>query len=162
MVEYGGSVMAGDIDWMIVKGWGQKQIGAAGFIDNKISVFTAFYEDADANKDGHVGKIEWATSLLMPVSNNGGNLVQVAMQARADFDILARDQDVDTMAKNMYYNFAKGLGKQGVYAAFFSVGVGQIAEGIAGRLANQIVVQFAIRKGMEYAVKQAYLRSVGM
>jgi hypothetical protein len=90
--------MSSSIDWVIVRGWGNKEIGAVGFIENKVGVVVAFYEDADGNKDGHVGKVEWAAFNLNPVSTKGANVVQVAMQARVDFDILERDPDFDSAA----------------------------------------------------------------
>lgn len=147
--------MANTIDWIIVDRFG-KQIGAVGFIGNQASVVVAFYDDYDADKSGKVSWGEWSIGKLSPLSLKGNAVVEVAMQARYDENIMMRDPSFQTLSANLFVNFAKGLIADGIYAAYFSQAVSAIATPIAGRMASNMVAQFAIRKGMESAVKAAY------
>ena len=144
------------IDWMIVTGWRNKELGAVGFQGDTAAVIVAFYEDADGNQDGKVGWGEWTASKLSPLGLKNYAVTQVAMQARADPDIVMRDPELDQMAKQMFVKFAAGLVSDGIYAVYFSRGVSAIAKPIAGRLTTSFVKQFVLRKGMEKAVKSAY------
>lgn len=147
--------MADTIDWVVVERFG-KQIGAVGFVGDQASVVVAFYDDYDADKSGKVSWGEWTVGKLSPLSLKGNAVVEVAMQARYDMNIMTRDPSFQTMSANLYLNFAKGLIADGIYAAYFSRGVSAVATPIAGRLAQNMVVQFAIRKGMESTVKKVY------
>ncbi len=146
--------MADNIEWIVINRFG-KQIGAIGFIGNTAAVVAAFYDDFDANKDGKVGWGERiAGKLFLPLQ--GSSITEVAMQALGDPDIIERDPSFKNVAMNFFLNFAKGLILDGIYKVYFSGGVTGIVKPIAGRLASNIVAQFAIRKGMEGAVKKAY------
>lgn len=151
--------MANKIDWVIIEKFG-KQIGAVGFIDNKASVVVAFYDDYDADQNGDVGFGEWAIGKMSPLNLKGMAVVEVAMQARVERAVIFRDPSFQTMAANLFVNFAKGLIADGIYAAYFSHVLSAIATPIAGRIAQNIVAQFAIRKGMESAVKKIYESAV--
>ena len=59
--------MADAIEWVVVEKFG-KEIGAIGFIGDKASVVTAFYNDYDGNKDGKVSWAEWTVGKLSPLS----------------------------------------------------------------------------------------------
>jgi len=146
--------MASDITWKVVRSWGNRQIGAVGFIDNKVAVITSFYDDADGDMSGGVSTGEWVASKLWSVE--GSAVTRVAMQARVDPDILLTDQGIDQIAKNMFLNFALGQIQEGIYKVYFSQGVGTIAEAIAGRVVTGYVKQYVIKKGMEALVKKAY------
>ena len=45
------------------------------------------------------------------------------MAARFDMDVLERDPEFHSMAVNMWLNFARGLVKDGMYAAWFGTSV---------------------------------------
>lgn len=150
----------GEIDWHIVTSHGGKEIGALGFIGNKVAVITAFYDDRDGNKDGRVSWGEWAAAKLSPISVKGVAVTEVAMAARYDMEVLRRDSSFHREAAQMFVNFAAGLVADGIYAAYFSRGVAGIAKPIAGRITSNIVKQFVIRKGMEKSVKALYDRAV--
>ena len=149
------------IDWVVVKGLGGREIGAVGFIGNKASIVESFYDDADGNMDGEVSWGEWIASKISPIGIGGMAVTRVAMAGRYQMDILTRDASFNTMAMNLYLNFANRLLADGVYAVYFSRGVGSVAKSIAGRAATGMVKQFVIRKGMQKAVKEAYKAGVG-
>jgi hypothetical protein len=154
--------MANGIDWMAVRsGINDKPIGAIGFIDDQIAVIAAFYADEDANKDGTVSWGEWAAAHVSPLSLKGRAVAEVAMAARYDPDILMRDQSIVQISAGIFVDFAVGLIKDAVYAVYFSQAIGKICGGVAGRLADNLVMQYAIRKGMEGRVKSIYNRAVG-
>ena len=142
------------IDWMLVKDFGGREMGAVGFIGNKASIVTSFFDDADGNMDGKVSTGEWVASKLSPISLDNRAVTNVAMEARYNMDIMLRDASFREMSANMYMNFARGLVAGGIYAVYFTQGVGAIAKPIAGRLASGMVIPFVIKKGMEAAVKK--------
>ncbi|MDB5513161.1 MAG: hypothetical protein JWR08_2644 [Enterovirga sp.] len=78
------------------------------------------------------------------------------MQARYDTDIIMRDPGFNQMAVNIFLSFAGGLVADGFYAAYFSRAIGGLAGGAARGVTSNVVKQFAIRKGMESVVRQAY------
>ena len=152
---YRSTIMVDNIDWVIIDRFG-KNIGAIGFIGDKAAVVAAFYDDYDANKNGSVSAAEWIIGKISPLSVKGMNVVEVAMQARFEEKVFLRDDTFNTMAMNLFTNFARNLVADGIYAAYFSRGVSTVAGPIAGRIASNVVAQFAIRRGMEAAVKAAY------
>ena len=149
------------IDWIVVKGHGDREIGAVGFIGNTASVVASFYEDADGDMDGKVSTTEWVVSKISPIGVGGIGVTRVAMAGRYQMNIMTRDAGFNQMAMNIFSSFATGLVADGVYAVYFSRGVSSVAKGIAGRAATGMVKQFAIKKGMEKAVKEAYKSGVG-
>lgn len=148
-------IMADTIDWVVITKYG-KQIGAVGFIGDTAVVVTAFYQNLDGNQDGKVSIGEWIAGKLSPFNLKGKAIVEVAMQARIEDDVALRDPTFQTMAANLFTHFAKGLISQGIYAVYFGQAISAIAAPIAGRMASNMVAQFAIRKGMETTVKTAY------
>lgn len=144
------------IEWVPVRKFGNDPIGAVGFINNKAVVVVAFYDDRDGNQDGRVSTGEWVASKLSPIRLDGRAVTEVAMQARVDMEILRRDASFATTAAQMYMNFATGLIKDGIYAAYFRRGVTLSGKGIATHLTSSAVKGFAIRKGYETAVKKAF------
>ena len=149
------------IDWVVVGGHGDREIGAVGFIGNTASIVVSFYDDADGNMDGKVSWGEWFASKVSPIGIGGMAVTRVAMAGRYQTNIMMRDSGFNQMAVNLFSNFAKGLVADGLYAVYFSRGVSSVAKGIAGRAATGMVKQFVIKKGMEKAVKEAYKGGVG-
>jgi hypothetical protein len=147
--------MADAIDWVVIEKFGRK-IGAIGFIGDTASVVVAFYDDRDGDKNGKVSFGEWAANLVSPVKIKGAAVVEVAMQARVEPDVILRDPAFQIMAANLFTTFAAGLVKEGIYTAYFSFAVSSLAGSVAGRLASNMVASYAIKKGMEKAVKAAY------
>ena len=147
--------MAERIDWVPVERFG-KPIGAVGFIGDTATVIVAFYDDFDPNKDGKVGWGEWVVGHMSPVSLKGNAVAEVAMQARNDVAISGRDPSFPQMAANVFVSFAASMVKDAIYTVYFSSAVSSVCGSIAGRLASNVVASYAIRKGMEKAVKAAY------
>lgn len=145
-----------EIDWVVIRGLGNREIGAIGFIGNEVAVITSFYEDYDGNQDGKVSWGEWIAAKISPIGIDGKAVTEVAMAARHDLDVLQRDPSFQQEAAKIFLKFASGLVADGLYAVYFSRGVSAIAKPIAGRLTSNIVKQFVIRKGMEKAVKKIY------
>ncbi|TBW36644.1 hypothetical protein EYW49_13695 [Siculibacillus lacustris] len=153
--------MADRIDWVLVRGGAaRKPIGAVGFLDDTAAVIVAFYADLDADKSGTVDWSEWIAGHISPVSLNGAAVVEVAMAARYQTDIATRDTRIVTMAADLFLDFAVGLVKDAAYAVYFSNSVSTLTGALAGRLTSQIVVQFAIKKGLEHEVKRIYDHAV--
>jgi hypothetical protein len=148
--------LANGADWVVITGNTNRPIGAIGFVNGKAAIIAAFYDDADGNQDGTVSWGEYIASKLSPISLHNKAVTEVAMAARYDMDVLERDPSFAQEAAQMFVNFARGLIVDGIYAVYFSRGVGAVAKPIAGRLANDMVRQYVIRKGMEKAVKAAY------
>jgi len=144
------------IEWVTIKKWAPEPIGAIGFIDNDVVAVVAFFDDRDGDKDGDVSLFERAAFMLSPVSMKGGNVVEVAMQARVDMDVVMRDPSFDRMAMQMFVNFAQGLVMDGIYAAYFSRGVSMAGKGVAKMITGNMIKGFVIRKGFESAVKKAF------
>lgn len=149
-----------EIEWIIIEGLGNKQIGAVGILDGKVAVVASFYEDYDGNQDGKVSWGEWIAAKLSPIGIENKAVVEVAMAARYDMRVLEKDESFHQEAARMFLQFAAGLVADGIYAAYFSRGVSAIAKPIAGRLTSNVVKQFVIRKGMEKAVKAVYDESM--
>lgn len=153
--------MAADhFDWVLVTRFG-KTIGAVGFLGNDAVAVTAFYDDADGNKDGKVSIGEWVASKISPIGIRGSAVVEVAMAARTDFDILMRDAGFAQMAMQMWLNFARGLIADGIYTAYFARGVSMAGKGIAMTVTSGTIKQLVIRKGFEKAAKEAFDAGVG-
>jgi hypothetical protein len=150
-----------DMDWIIVRDFRNREIGALGIIGNKVAVICAFYDDRDADKDGAVGWGEAFAATFSPIGVKNMAVTEVAMAARTDADVLMRDPSFANEAVQMWLKFASGLIVDGVYAVYFSRAVSGIATPIAGRLVDGTVKQFVVRKGMEAAVKQAYKKTMG-
>lgn len=153
--------MSGKIEWVAVKKWKPEPIGAVGFIGSDLVAIVAFYDDADGNQDGKVSFGEWVASKAL-FDLEGKNVTEVAMQARVEPDIVLRDQSIDTIAKNMFVNFASGLAVQGVYKVYFSRGVGMVGSAVAKRITTDMVKQIVIRKGFEAAVKKAFMSAASV
>jgi len=49
---------------------------------------------------------------------------------------------------------------EGAYKAWFSVGVSQAAGAVAGAITQNAIKSFVIKKGMEMAVKEAYMEAM--
>lgn len=144
------------IEWIAITKWGPDPIGAIGFIGNDAVAVVAFFDDKDGNKDGKVSFGESVASFLSPISVEGGNIVEVAMQARVEMDVIMRDASFQQVATQMFLKFASGLVMDGVYAAYFSRGVKMTGKGVAKLITNGMVKEFVVRKGFESAVKKAF------
>jgi hypothetical protein len=140
------------IEWIGITKFGSNPIGAVGFIGDNIVTIIAFYDDDDGNKDGKVSAGERIAGWLMPTK--GLAVVEVAMQARVDPDIMLRDGSIQRIAMNLYLSFARGLIADGIYKAYFAPGIQMVGAQVAGLITSSMVKQFVIRKGFEAAVKE--------
>ncbi|MGL4237986.1 hypothetical protein [Tabrizicola sp.] len=148
------------IEWMIVKNsWTKKPIGAVGFVDGKLAIVTAFFEDKDADQDG---KVSLGEKVFSFGNMKGRAVAEVANHAYADRDIMMRDASIYQLRGQLTVQFAAGLLAEGIYKAYFSMGVGKVAGAIAGAIAKDAVKSFVIKKGLEKAVEKAYRESLGV
>ena len=145
------------IEWVAVKKFGPKPIGAVGFIGHDAVTIVAFFDDLDGNRDGKVGWGEWVVSKISPISIEGRNVAEVAMQGRVEPDIILRDDNFPQLAANIFLGFASGLVLQGYYAAYFARPVSLIGGGIAKRITSGMVKELVVRKGFETVVKKAFM-----
>ncbi len=147
------------IDWNVVRhSTTRKPIGALGFIDDKIAVITAFFEDKDWDNDGRVDKKERFLSMF---TMKHRALAEVANQAYADPDILIRDPYIYNLRGQLTVQFASGLILEGIYKVYFSASISRAAGAAAGLITQNAVKSFLIKKGMEKAVETAYKASIG-
>lgn len=147
------------IDWKVVSNsYTNKPIGMVGFIDEKIAVIAAFFEDKDWNQDGKVDLKERALSLF---SLKGKAVAEVANHAYADPEIAMRDPSIYNLRGQLTAQFAAGMVQEGMYKAWMSMHVGRAAGAVAGVLTQSAVKSFVIRKGLEKAVEAAYSSSMG-
>lgn len=155
--------MADRFEWIPVHKDGFKggPIGAIGFIGNDAAVILAFYDDNDGNRDGRVSNLEKVAAMVFPVKLKGGALVEVAMTARGDPDIILRDTGFDLAAKNLYLNFAAGLVIDAVFAVYFKRPVAMAGKGIAARITSSMIKGYVIRKGFEKAAQEAFKAATG-
>lgn len=152
--------MSSNIDWVLIKKWGPEPIGAIGFLGNEAVSIIAFYDDRDGNKDGRVSTGEWIASKLSPISMEGSAVVEVAMQARIEMEVLRRDPGFPNMAANLFLNFARGLVLDGIYAAYFARGVKMAGGGLAKTVTSGMVKEFVVKKGFEKTVREAFDQAV--
>lgn len=148
------------IDWMLVQDSvikKKKIIGAVGFIGDKISVIASFYEDRDLNEDGKVSFGEWVQSKIM-FSMQGRAVAHVAAQAYADPDILMRDPTLYNWRGKLLTKFASGLINEGIYKVYFQDGISSLTGSIAKSLTSSTIKSFFIKKGMEKAIEDLYMR----
>lgn len=150
-----------EIEWYIVRDMRKKPLGALGFVGDTVAVITSFYDDRDANRDGTVSIPERVVGLISPLGTKGQAVMEVAMAARFDMDVLERDPEFYNVALNLWLNFSRNLIIDGAYAAWFSMGVGQASGAIAKSITGNVVKQFIIRKGMESTIKYAVKKSFG-
>ena len=145
--------------WHPVTGFtpnGSAPIGAIGFLGDDAVCVVSFFDDRDGNKDGKVSVGERLASMLSPLSLKNSAVVEVAMNARFDMDVLSRDPSFNQMAMKMYLNFARGLIVDGIYATYFGRGVKIGAGQLAVTLTSDRIKQIVIRKGFEKAVETAF------
>lgn len=147
-----------EIEWVVIEGNIDREIGAVGFVNRKAVVVVAFYDDRDGNYDGKVGAAEWVVTRFWPVDKMKVN--EVAQAARHDPEVLQRDPTFNDQAVEMFLEFATGQLAEGLYKAYFSRGVAGLTKSIAGRITSDTVKQFVIRKGMESTIKAMYDRSM--
>jgi len=149
-----------EIEWVVIKDITGREIGAVGFVSRKATVVVAFYDDRDANYDGEVSTLEWIAAKWSPLGIENKAVTEVAMAARDDPKVLRRDPSFNDQAMDMFFDFTRELLADGLYATYFSRGVASTSKSIAGRFTSDTVKQFAIRKGMEKAVKSVYDHSL--
>lgn len=142
------------IEWIGITKFGTNPIGAVGFIGDDIVSIIAFYDDNDGNMDGKVSIGERIAGLW---PTKGRAVVEVAMQARADPNIVLRDSSIQRIATNLFMSFAKGLIADGIYKAYFAPGIQMLGGTVAGLITSSMVKQFVIRKGFEAAVKEVVM-----
>ena len=156
------SARDGDIDWYIVKRDGNyNPLGALGFIDDEVAIISSFYDDRDANKDGKVSVPERVVHFISPLRTEGIAVVEVAMTARFDMNVLERDPDFYMTALNLWFSFARNLVIDGAYTAWMGVGINMATGIVAKQLAEGLVKQFVIKKGMEAIVKTSMKKAMG-
>lgn len=144
------------VDWIIIRGFDRREIGAIGFLGNQAAVIATFFDSADADQDGEVSVFEEVVYRVSPVDLSKRNVVDVAMAARVNEDVLRRDASFGQAAMRLWINFAQGGVFDGVYAAYFARGIGAVAGPAARRLGAGKVKEFAIRKSMEGAVRELF------
>lgn len=152
--------MSDAMDWIVIKGHGNIDIGAVGFLGNDAVAVVAFFDDLDGDKSGDVGIGEWIAGKISPISMEGSAVTEVAMAGRFNMDILQRDPSFSQMAADMFSNFARGLVIDGIFAVYFKAGVSMGAGAIAKKVTSGMVKEFVIKKGSEALVKKAFMEAV--
>ena len=133
------------------------EIGALGFLGNKIAAATTFYSDKDWNNDGKVSITERLTGFG---SSEGKAMTELLTQAMGDPNILMRDTTLKQLHGRAVVQFASGMMMEAIYIAYFKKAVGKSLGKLAETLVNGPATRFVIRKGMEQAVRKAYQSSI--
>lgn len=148
--------MSQKFDWVLVRGHGNRDIGAIGFIGNDAVAIAAFYDDRDGNHDGKVSMTERVVSAISPLGLDGRAVTQVAMQARVDADIVMRNSSIGQMASRIFVDFAGNLIRDGIWTVYFRPGVKMAGQGVAKIVTDNMIKQIVIRKGFEKAAREAF------
>lgn len=146
------------IDWVLVNdSWNGKQLGAIGFINDKIAVVVAFHDDKDFNDDG---KLTFFEKHLNIFSGKGRAIAEVVSQAYANPEILERDPSIQQWRGRALVNFAGGMIVDGAYEVYFAQGVSAAAGAIAQSITKSSIKSYFIEKSLESLVKQSYDKSL--
>jgi hypothetical protein len=146
------------LDWIIIRDYANREIGAVGFIGKKAAIVAAFYDDADADFSGRVDAPgEWIPAAFMPKSAGGPTRAEtmVAMAASVNTEVLARDPSFGDAANRLWLSFARGLIVSGVYDIYLEESVRQAARAVARRATDRLIKRFVVRRGMEKEVQAA-------
>mgnify|MGYP006431778927 CR=1 FL=1 len=141
------------VSWIVIE-QNKKEIGAVGFIDEKAAIVTAFYDSLDQDKNGTVSWGEWIFYASTVPSTYA--VYNVASKASTDFRVLKRDASFRRMWRRVFFEHATHTWQKAVYATYFSRSIKLATKALARRATRNIVKQYAIRKGMEQAVKNAF------
>lgn len=153
--------MSQQIEHIIITDHQGREIGSVGFLGNEVAVITAFYEDSDGNLDGSVGFLETIWDWFGPVSTENRAVTTVAQFARLDERVYGRDAGFDQVARQLFYNFARGLLIDGAYEVYLSGAVADLVAQFTHRIPTQIVRGFIVRKGLEDKVKEIFDAAIG-
>ena len=143
--------------WYIVKGRKGTPVGALGVLNDQVAVISSFYEDKDWDMDGKVSFGERVGSLFT-MKNRG--VAEVVCRAYEDPEILMNVSGLTALRGKVLTDFARGLIAEGVYITYFNLSVSQVAGSLAGAITTSPIKYFVLKKGMEKAVKEFYLKSV--
>lgn len=149
--------MADDFDWKLVSDNIGKEIGAVGFLGDKIVAIVSFYEDRDWNEDHSLSITERIGGVLPIFGREGRALTKVAFMAYGNEPHIAmRDPTIRSMAGNLLVHYARGMIADAIYMLYFSPGVKMAGRGIARVVTSGMIKQIVIRKGFEAAAKEAF------
>ncbi|QND53260.1 hypothetical protein HB779_16185 [Phyllobacterium sp. 628] len=146
------------IEWIIVRNYRQKPLGAVGFIGGKFVTAAAFYDDKDLNEDGSVSIVERVQTMI--ASQKYRSLATVVTNAALMADEIPDLDPIIELDVTMTKRYFGAAVLDGMYAVYLSPGVGSIAKAVAGNLVAGAVKQYLVTKGMEAAVKQYFRANV--
>ncbi len=152
---------AAKLEWVAVSSaYNGKRIGAIGFVGDTAVVAVSFFDDADWNEDGKLSALETMGPRIPLVGNlffrRGRAITQVVLAARGEADVMLRDPSFGREAAKQFTDFATGLVFSGLYTVYFSRAVSTLAGGAARAVADGVVKQYIVRKGMEKLAEAAY------
>lgn len=160
--------MSDEISWMAVKSRsGDKVIGAIAFVGEEPAVILAYYDEADANKDGKVSFAERAASFLSPIGLGGTGVMEVLARGKDQAIAATANPNGSQMTSGRASNVSAMLGSQitqvgmqmamdGFFKAYIGTGI-NVGVGKAGAaLEWNMIKGFAVKKGMEAAAKKAF------
>ena len=152
------SVYADKIDWMFVPGLAGQNIGAIGFINNRIAVISAFFEEG--KKDGTLFWFDWSLEKNWPICCESHAVLEVAFSASVMPEVIRRDGSFYKWSQHYFTNFAGKINTEATLVSFFSIEIKKLNEEASAIIGGGLVREYIIRPGMEAAVHRCYASSV--
>lgn len=145
------------IEWKIVKdSFNNSEVGAICIVDGQAVAVASFIDDKDGDNNGTVTFGEKFGAFIWPISLKGRAAAYVATQAYADPSLLVAHPELYNLRGTLVARFGASMALDAVYAVYFKRPVGAIGTGIAKKITSDKIKAFAIRKGFEKVVKDAF------
>ena len=143
------------IHWILANSGG-KPVGAGAMVGGKIVAVVSFYDDLDGDMNGKVDWDEWLADCVNPFNLDGRMVTKAALIIANETAVEKGDDEFHREAKRMLVHQAAGLATDGIFAVYFSRGVSMASKGLAKLVTQNMVKEFALRKGMEKVAKEAF------
>ncbi len=138
------------IEWKLIKdSFDRSEVGAICIVDGKAVAVASFI-------DGKVTFGEKFGAFIWPISMKGRAAAYVATQAYADPSLLVAHPELYNLRGTLVARFGASMAMDAIYAVYFKRPVGSIGAGIAKKITADKVKAFAVRKGFEKVVKDAF------
>lgn len=135
------------------------EIGALGFLDNRVVTIVSFFDERDLDRDGNVS---WKERLFSYVPlfgrNEGEMIVRIALEGGRSGDVYQRDPTFRSQASWIFQEFAGGLIRESIYLAYFDRPVRLVSTAASKRIFKGKIKQILVRTGSTTIVKQAFER----
>lgn len=143
------------IHWILAN-QNNRPVGAGAMVGGKIVAVVSFYDDLDGDQNGKVDWDEWLVDCINPFNLDGRMVTKAALIVAKETAVERGDDEFHRAANKMLIHQAAGLATDGIFAVYFSRGVSMAGKGLAKLVTQNMVKEFALRKGMEKVAKEAF------